>query len=75
VHYADEHRGAVLELDAGDLIARPQSPDEIQAMAQVVYDDERIDFIARRMPVWMTLNWKSKAWEYEREWRIYHRAR
>lgn len=70
-HYADEHRGAVLELDVSDLIASHRASDEIQAMAQVTYSDERIDFIGRRLPLWMTLNYKSAAWAYEREWRLY----
>lgn len=70
-HYANEHRGAVLELDVSALIVSPRTPDEIQAMAQVIYSDERIDFVARRLPLWMTLNYKSAAWAYEREWRLY----
>ena len=70
-HYANEHRGAVLELDVSDLIVSRRAPDEIQAMAQVIYSDERIDFVGRRLPLWMTLNYKSAAWTYEREWRLY----
>lgn len=70
-HYANEHRGAVLELDASDLIVSRPTPDEIQAMAQVIYSDQRIDFVGCRLPLWMTLNYKSAAWAYEREWRLY----
>lgn len=70
-HYADEHRGAVLELDVSDLIVSRRAPEEIQAMAQVSYSDKRIDFVGRRLPLWMTLNYKSAAWAYEREWRLY----
>lgn len=70
-HYAKEHRGAVLELDVSDLFVSRRAPDEIQAIAQVIYSDERIDFVARRLPLWMTLNYKSAAWAYEREWRLY----
>ncbi len=70
-HYADEHRGAVLELDVNDLIVSREAPDHVQALTQVNYSDVRVDVIAQRIPLWMTLNYKSAAWAYEREWRLY----
>ena len=69
-HYGQEHRGAVLELDVGELIAERTAPDDLQVLAEVEYSDERIDYIARGMPLWMTLIYKSAAWVYEREWRL-----
>lgn len=70
-HYGNEHRGAVLEVDVRDLITSRQQPDEIQVLSEVQYSDERVDYIAKRMPLWMTLAYKSAAWAYEREWRFF----
>jgi len=70
-HYGDHHRGAVLELDVGDMIIKRENPAAVQAVVEVTYSDERIDYIARKMPLWMTLAFKSAAWAYEREWRLF----
>lgn len=69
-HYGHEHRGAVLEIDAGELITK-RSEEEVQAIAEVTYGNARVDYIARRLPVWMTLTFKSEVWAYEREWRVF----
>lgn len=69
-HYGNEHRGAALQLDVSNLITPLKTDDEIQALAEVKYTDERVDYIARRLPLWMTLAYKSAAWAYEREWRV-----
>ncbi|WP_176953044.1 DUF2971 domain-containing protein [Belnapia rosea] len=70
-HYGDEHRGAVLELDVSQLIQRKADPGIVQVLAEITYSDERIDYIAKNFPLWMTLAFKSKAWAYEREWRLF----
>ena len=70
-HYADEHRGAVLEINVGELIAPKTTPNDVQCLTEVIYSDERIDYIAERIPLWMTLAYKSGAWSYEREWRLF----
>lgn len=69
-HYGNEHRGAVLQLDGSNLITSVETGDEIQVLAEVNYTDERVDYIARKLPLWMTLAYKSSAWAYEREWRM-----
>jgi hypothetical protein len=70
-HYGDEHRGAVLELDVSSLISERPDSDSVQVLAEVIYSNERVDFIARKLPVWMTLIFKSSAWAYEKEWRLF----
>jgi hypothetical protein len=70
-HYGDEHRGAVLEVDISDMITPREEPEEIQVLSKVIYSDERVDYIARRLPLWMTLAYKSAAWAYECEWRLF----
>jgi hypothetical protein len=70
-HYGDEHRGAVLELDIRDMINSREKPGEIQVLSKVNYSDERVDYIARGLPLWMTLAYKSAAWAYESEWRLF----
>ena len=69
-HYGNEHRGAVLQLDVSNLITPVKTADEIQVLAEVNYTDERVDYIAGKLPLWMTLAYKSAAWAYEREWRM-----
>lgn len=69
-HYAHEHRGAVLELDVSELITTTDE-NTIQCVAEVIYSDARVDYIAERIPLWMTLAYKSQAWAYEREWRLF----
>lgn len=69
-HYADEHRGAALEIDVGELTLSEVGSDNVQCLAEVIYSDKRVDYIAERMPLWMTLVYKSGAWAYEREWRL-----
>lgn len=70
-HYGDEHRGAVLELDVDSLISERTDSRAVQALTEVKYSDIRVDYIAKKMPFWMTLMFKSSAWAYEREWRLF----
>ena len=69
-HYGDEHRGAILELDVEQLILDGPHGQAVQALLEVQYETTRVDFIARQLPIWMTLAFKSKPWAYEREWRL-----
>lgn len=69
-HYADEHRGAVIELDVSEIATPISDPKEIQCLAEVIYGDKRIDFIKENIPSWLTLAFKSSVWSYEREWRF-----
>lgn len=70
-HYGDEHRGAVLELNISEMITARKEPIEIQGLSKVNYSDERIDYISRGLPLWTTLAYKSAAWAYESEWRLF----
>ena len=70
-HYGKEHRGAVLELDTSSLFSENSDPTALQILTQVIYGDRRIDYIAENIPLWMTLAFKSAAWAYEREWRLF----
>ncbi|MFA4951367.1 DUF2971 domain-containing protein [Brevundimonas sp.] len=69
-HYGDEHRGAIIELDAEQILISDPSPQAVQALLQVQYESSRVDFIARDLPLWMTVSFKSEPWAYEREWRL-----
>ncbi|TCR97796.1 DUF2971 domain-containing protein [Rhizobium sp. BK418] len=68
-HYANEHRGAVIEIDVGQLVVAGADL-EFQYLGQVEYCAKRVDFYGERLPVWSTLFFKSEAWAYEREWRL-----
>lgn len=69
-HYGDEHKGAVVELDADQLLITKPDPQKVQALFEVEYEAKRVDIMARQLPIWMTLAVKSKPWAYEREWRL-----
>ncbi len=69
-HYGDEHRGATIELDISRLATLGRSSRELECLAQVQYVDTRIDFTAARIPLWMTLAFKSRPWAHEMEWRL-----
>jgi hypothetical protein len=69
-HYGNEHRGAIIEFDANLLIIDKPAPDFVQGLFEVQYEKSRIDFLARKLPPWMMLAFKSKPWAYEVEWRL-----
>jgi hypothetical protein len=69
-HYANEHCGAALEIDVGELALPEVGPGNVQCLAEVIYSDKRVDYIVERIALWMTLVYKSRAWAYEREWRL-----
>lgn len=69
-HYAEEHKGAVIEIDVEELACAPKQGDEVECLAEVIYKDKRVDFLAEKIPPWLTLIYKSKPWSYEQEWRF-----
>lgn len=69
-HYADEHKGAVIEIDVDELAREPKREGEVQCLAEVIYQDKRIDILAEKIPPWSTLIYKSQSWSYEQEWRF-----
>ncbi|MFD2262412.1 DUF2971 domain-containing protein [Lacibacterium aquatile] len=69
-HYANEHKGAVIEIDISKILTQEINDDDIQCLAEVQYEEKRIDYIAKKIRPWMTLIYKGSSWSYEREWRL-----
>lgn len=70
-HNGHEHRGVVLKIDISEMITERSDPLAVQALVEVKYSDKSIDYIAEKMPLWLTLMFKSSAWAYERERRLF----
>jgi Protein of unknown function (DUF2971) len=70
-HYADEHRGVVIELDHNhpSLMTRSDG-DSFAGFFSVDYRDEKVRGVPTPATVVDTLLVKSKPWSYEREWRF-----
>lgn len=71
-HYGDEHRGAAVELDIFNSLLRPGSKggDTFSGFRRVEYVDTRVKGLATPDNTITSLSRKSKAWEYEKEWRL-----
>lgn len=71
-HYADEHRGAVIELDIWHPRLRPGSDggDRYSGLEQVRYTREKIFGLPTPEKMIQVLSTKSPEWAYEREWRL-----
>lgn len=65
-HYASNHEGVCLKFDLS------QSPDAFTFLQQVIYDDNypHINYIKNQDDIITPLIHKSKAWQYEKEWRV-----
>lgn len=65
-HYASYHEGVCLEFDLS------QSPKAFTFLQQVIYDDNypHINYIKNQNDIITPLIHKSKAWQYEEEWRV-----
>lgn len=65
-HYADNHKGVCLKYDI------TIDPSAFLTLHRVVYNDDypSLNYIKQQKEVSNALYHKSKAWEYEQEWRI-----
>ncbi len=71
-HYADSHRGFLIEFDAdADFFHNQRSGhDEFGYLRQVVYTEKRPSIILSKMDFSVFLT-KGLEWQYEREWRMF----
>jgi hypothetical protein len=71
-HYGDEHKGAVVELEYThpSILLRSKGGDEFSGLFAVDYSDTKIAEVPSRDSIVEALLTKSKAWEYEKEWRV-----
>lgn len=71
-HYADEHRGAAIELDIAHPALRPQSNGgaEYSDIRKVEYTQNKVSGIPTPDTIVRVLSTKSTEWSYEREWRL-----
>jgi hypothetical protein len=71
-HYADEHRGAVVELDIWQPQLRPGScgADKLSGLEKVVYSRNKVTGLPWPDTIVEVLSTKSLDWAYEKEWRL-----
>jgi len=71
-HYADKHRGFVLEFDREHpFFSRKRGPnDEFNQLLPVLYSSARPNDYLANLDVTSVFLTKSEEWRYEREWRI-----
>ena len=71
-HYADQHRGFVIEFDTDHPFfdQRRSDDDHFHHVRKVLYSDERPTTVLSAFLGESTLLTKSAEWEYEQEWRM-----
>jgi hypothetical protein len=71
-HYADEHRGAVVELDIAHdaLLSRSDGGDKYSDIRKVEYTQQKISGLPSPDTIVRALTTKSTDWSYECEWRL-----
>jgi hypothetical protein len=71
-HYADEHRGAAVELDIthNSLLSRSDGGDKYSDIRKVEYTQQKISGLPWPETIVRVLSTKSTDWSYEREWRL-----
>jgi hypothetical protein len=71
-HYADSHRGFVVEFDSGSRFfdQRVGPDDDLRHLRKVIYQEERPSIVLTEMDDFSPYLTKAKDWSYETEWRM-----
>jgi hypothetical protein len=71
-HYADSHRGFVIEFDGESPFFNqaPRSPSDMRCLHQITYSKTRPSIILSEVADFTPFFTKSNEWDYEMEWRM-----
>lgn len=71
-HYADSHRGLVIEFDTDNKFFSQQlnTSDELRHLRKIKYSTERPSLILSNVESFDSFLTKSMDWEYEKEWKM-----